>query len=225
MNILFEDKDIIVVEKPPGIPVQTKNIAKKDLVSFVRNYLYEETGVSNPYLGIIHRLDQPVWGMTVFALNEGAAANLCRQIGEKTVDKYYYAVVEGILEEKDSVRLTDHLIKGRDNTAHIVDKETKGAKKAELIYKVEKTDRDNNISLLRIELITGRFHQIRAQLANAGHPIVNDVKYGAAKRVDLKNREGIALCAYRLKVKHPSTGQETIFELGVKSGDFLDKYR
>lgn len=220
MNILYEDKDIIVVEKPAGMPVQTSSITQKDMVSELKNHLHAKNGGS--YLGVIHRLDQPVKGIVVFAVNEKAAGKLSRQISAGIFDKHYYAVVEGIIEPHERKVLEDHLIKTKENTAKVAAKGTKDAKKAVLSYTVTDINRDKEITLLDIELMTGRFHQIRAQLSHAGHPIVGDVKYGAKTA---EPDRSIRLCAYRLSFEHPRTGKKMDFELDIrKDGDSFWDY-
>ena len=101
MKILFEDNEIIVVEKEAMEPTQTSNIAAKDLVSKIKNHIHEEKNISNPYVGVVHRLDQPVSGILVFALNEKAAANLSKQVMYSDMKKYYKATVEGIMNVGD----------------------------------------------------------------------------------------------------------------------------
>lgn len=204
LNILYSDKDILVVEKPAGMAVQTRKLTERDLVSEIKNHLSREYKKADPYLGIVHRLDQPVRGLLVFALNEKAASALSRQISSHSFNKCYLALVEGLVKDSGGwVTLTDYLIKDKDNTARITDKDERGAKKAELRYKIVSTDREAGVTLLEAELITGRFHQIRAQLSNMGYPIVNDVKYGACKVKALNNERTIALCAYKLSFEHP----------------------
>ena len=220
MNIIYEDKDIIVIEKPAGMPVQTGKIAQKDLVSELKIYLHEKCN-GETYLGIIHRLDQPVRGILVFALNKITAGELGRQIADEGFDKRYYAVVEGIVDVKGKTVLEDYLIKTRDNMAKVVDKSYKDAKKAILEYSVIKTDMNRQRTLLDIELMTGRFHQIRAQLSNMGHPIVGDLRYGAGSCENGLPDRAIGLCAYHLGFKHPGTGRRMDFEIAFET----DKYR
>lgn len=205
------DTDILVVEKPAGMPVQTRGIADMDLVSELKNFL-RKPDKGEPYLGIIHRLDRPVGGILVFALNKNAAAGLSRQIKDGDFNKRYRALVEGIIntDENETV-LIDYLIKDKDNKALITDENDKEGKRAELKFKIINTDKEKNMTLLDIKLITGRFHQIRAQLSNIGHPIVNDVKYGAKKDMSVINPGGICLFAYLLSFKHPKTGEEKVF--------------
>ena len=231
VNIIYEDNDIIVVEKPAGVPVQTKNIVRMDLVNGLKNHLREKNGVSDPYLGIIHRLDQPVRGILVFALNKEAAGALSRQLNKEGFNKRYHAVVEGTVDTGGKpITLESFLVKDKD-IARISDGNDKNAKKAVLKYRSVRTDKANNMTLLDIELITGRFHQIRAQLSGTGHPIVNDVKYGG-KRTDPAvfqgyfeipegtgvskmpvNERSICLSAYSLSFIHPADGKKREYSI------------
>ena len=212
MDIIYEDKDIMVIEKPAGVPVQTKNITEKDTVSELKNLISLRSKSADPYLGIIHRLDKPVRGILVFALNEKAAGDLGRQIVNGAFNKRYHAYVEGPVDTGGEwVELTDYLIKEKD-TAKIADKGSGKAKKAVLKYRTVKTYEDKGVTLLDIELITGRFHQIRIQLSNLGHPVTGDVKYGATVRSDMP-KGTIGLCAYQLSFTHPVTGKEMTFTL------------
>ena len=219
MHILYEDKEIIVVEKPAGEPVQTKKITTMDLTSKLKIYLQKKYS-EDPYLGIIHRLDQPVRGILVFALNEKAAGSLSRQISSGGFNKKYHAYVEGIVKTYDEWKTqVDYLIKDKD-TARIVNRDNKNAKRAELKYRTVKIDEAKKETLLDIELVTGRFHQIRVQLSNMDHPIIGDVKYGAkaneAGRGPIKDgtsERSIGLCAYHLSFIHPTTGRYMEFDL------------
>ncbi|MCR5358068.1 MAG: RluA family pseudouridine synthase [Lachnospiraceae bacterium] len=219
MEILYEDKDIMVVKKPAGIPVETRNVSEADMVSMLKNHLSRKANNFGPYLGLIHRLDKPVGGILVFALNKEAAAELNRQLTGGDFDKKYHAFVEGIVDTKGEwISLTDYLLKDKD-TARVVPKDTKDAKRAELEYKTVKTDEDAGVALLDIKLITGRFHQIRAQLSNMGHPIAGDVKYGSKIREPGTKasiagipEKSIGLCAYHLGFNHPRTGERMEFD-------------
>ncbi len=231
MNILYEDKDIVVVDKPAGIAVQTANIAQEDIASRVKNHISAEYGIDDPYLGIVHRLDQPVRGLLVFALNRKAAAKLSSQVSQKGFIKRYHAIVNGILEDRERIILENYLIKDKDGKARIVPEDVKNAKRAVLSYEVKDTDKDNNISFLDIELMTGRYHQIRAQLSGIGHPIANDIKYGGqkadpvllyryfdtpGKMIDNSLQKpvyAISLCAYYLSFIHPANGSRMEFKI------------
>ena len=208
--IIFEDKHILVCHKKAGIPVQTNSVSTKDMVSIIKSYLFTHTDKKGePYLGIIHRLDQPVEGLIVFAKTPAAAKALSFQVTNNTLQKYYFAIVEGTFDTA-SGELNNYLIKdSRTQMAKIADKTTPGAKLAKLEYKV--LGIKNNTSLLDIKLHTGRFHQIRAQLSNASHSIMGDLKYGHSNDgVDCKYP---ALCSYRLAFNHPITNNPMDFRV------------
>lgn len=218
MNILYEDSDVIVCHKPASIATQTARIGEKDMLSELKNYLYSTSG-HDSYVGLIHRLDQGVEGILVFAKTASAAADLSRQITEHTMKKSYYAVVCGDIKQQ-SATLTDYLMKnGRDNLSKVVSANTKGAKRADLSYECIRSDEVRNLHVLRINLITGRHHQIRVQLAHQGLPLVNDFKYGY--HGDKIGTDGIALCAYKLCFHHPVTQREMEFEIKPAAGVFL----
>lgn len=218
--ILFEDEHIIVLEKPAGIPVQSAKIGTKDLVSMLKNYRKETEAIKGePYIGIIHRLDQPVQGIAVFARTKSAAANLSAQVTDGTMEKYYLAVVCGEPKEAQA-HLTDYLLKdGKANTSKIVASTVKGAKKAALIYKVIKKTEEK--ALLEIKLITGRHHQIRVQLAGAGLPLENDQKYNQNA---VFSRQPVALAAYKISFRHPHTKKQISLEIQPKGTSF-DNFR
>lgn len=173
LNIIYEDDAIIVCEKEAGIAVQTKKIGQKDMESMLRTYRMQKGEPS--YIGVIHRLDQPVRGVMVFAKTKEAAADLSRQVSEKTADKYYYAVVDGV-PKNETDTLEDYLLKdGKTNLSKVVEKNVKGAKRAELSYEV--LEKSETQALLKIKLSTGRHHQIRVQMEHAGYPLSCDRKY------------------------------------------------
>ena len=211
IDIVYKDKDIIVINKPAGIPVQTKNISQRDCESEIKNMLSKE-GVKNLYLAVINRLDQPVNGLVLFALNKDAAAKLSADLTSGKMDKYYKAKVFGEFELKEG-RLEDMLYKdAKSNMSFVVkndDVHFKEAKKAILEYK------EVSPGELEIKLITGRHHQIRVQLSNAGHPILGDSKYGTKESKETTESLGIGnlqLTAYRLEINHPRTGERLKFE-------------
>lgn len=207
-EILYEDKELLVVRKPAGIAVQTAQIGRTDVVSELKNYL--STG-KPPYLGIIHRLDQPVEGLLVFAKTPKAAAALTEQLRRGTLRKEYLAVVCGQPEEQEG-RLVDYLVKERGSARVAEPAGCAEAKQAVLTYRVEAgcTAEGRKLSLLRIAIETGRFHQIRVQLAHAGNPILGDARYGAEEALLFAHRLGVkdvALCAASLSLESPASGK------------------
>ena len=205
LDILYEDKDILVVVKPAGVESQTSRRLEPDMVSEIKNYLHRKvqetkklsTGLSpkastapvDPYVGVIHRLDKPVRGVMVYAKNLKAATHLSRQVQEGKLEKIYQALVCG--KPVDNVgNFVDYLLKDeKTNVSKIVDKGITGAKKAELSYEVLKTIDgeiagmpETELSLVRISLRTGRHHQIRVQMAHHGTPLYGDMKYGVPVR-------------------------------------------
>lgn len=225
--IIYEDPHIIVCHKPAGVPVQSARIGTADMVSLLKNHLASSAkgaGANKPYyLAVIHRLDQPVEGLLVFAKTPAAAKDLNRQLTSSGFGKYYRAVVNGIPEPPEGT-LEDYMVKdGRTNTSRICTKETHGAKLARLHYRTEKICEDSKpvTSLVKIKLDTGRHHQIRVQMAHLGCPLAGDRKYGqiSADRpgtgnlIRKNNNAPLKLCAYRLEFKHPANGKEMTFEL------------
>ena len=208
MNILYEDKEIIVVEKPAGIASESKRLGSQDMVSLLKNYLAPKNPGKPPYLGLIHRLDQPVQGVMVFAKTPAAAKSLSAQIANGTMNKIYRAVVMGKLQEKGE--LTDYLVKdGRTNTSAVAAKGTPDAKLSQLNFQSLGYAADANLSLAEIQLLTGRHHQIRVQMSHAGFPLYGDQKYNPASPHN--PGEHVALCAYRLTFTHPSTKKKLTF--------------
>ena len=203
LNILFEDDHVLVVKKDAGIPVQAGKMRMMDLQGLIKNELYRRNRKGGePYLGLIHRLDQPVEGVMVFAKTPFAAGALSEQVTDGSMKKHYLALLCGKPSE-DSGKLVDYLVKdGRTNTSSVVKEQNKDAKRAELNYQVLK--RNEETTLVEVELITGRHHQIRVQMANAGWPLYGDTKYNP-KFQDVMEHVQTALCAYKLSFVHPKT--------------------
>ena len=207
MVVLYEDNQIIVVEKDPNIPSQGDKTNDEDMLSMVKKYIKEKYNKpGDVYIGLIHRLDRPVGGIMVFARTSKSASRLSEQIRNKTFKKKYLAIVDGKFN-KEKGKLEDYLFKDeRNNISKVVNKDKKNAKKAILDYEVLNYDDKRNLSLIKIDLHTGRHHQIRVQFANSGHSICGDQKYGTRG----KNKQ-IRLWAYEVSLIHPTKKEEMKF--------------
>lgn len=241
LEIIYEDKEIIVCYKPPGVATQTASLSGQDMVSLLKNYLAKQTKEKSPYIGVIHRLDQPVSGLLVFAKNQKAAASLSKQIQDGNANKDYIAMCSGILEEKsgtlvhyskkdsvtklamvadvDEFDRNPEIKSEKPSNENKKSKETDSSsyKKAVLTYEVEKEF--EQVSIIKVQLQTGRFHQIRAQFSHIGHALLGDSKYGnsISRELSMKKKiNKVALCAYRLVLKHPVTGKKMEFILEKK---------
>lgn len=218
LKILFEDAYVIVCYKPAGIPTQTSKVGTQDMVSILKNYLYQKEK-REPYIAVIHRLDQPVEGILVFAKTPFAAKALNAQMQGNGFGKYYKAVVCGNVAEK-SGKLEHYIVKdGKTNLSKVCEASQKGAKKAVLFYHVEKEELEQGEtrSLVNIKLETGRHHQIRVQMAALDCPIWGDAKYNDKQE---RGRRQIALCAYHLEFMHPKTKKNMIFEIEPEGEGF-----
>ena len=214
VKILYEDKHLIVVVKPAGMPSQEERSQTMDMVSWLKNYLVREGKVSGqPYIGVVHRLDRPVGGVMVYAKSKEAAARLSAQVQDRQMTKEYLAVLTG-LPGKKSGTLTDYLAADPGTNRTIVtDAKTKGAKKAQLEYKIlhSRYSGGQQTVLAQIRLITGRHHQIRVQMAHAGAGLWGDTKYNP----DFVGREGwydLALFSNHLSFIHPFTKKQMDFQ-------------
>lgn len=209
MNIQYEDKELLVVYKPAGLATQSARVTSPDLVSSVTRHL------KGAPVYVVHRLDQPVEGLLVLAKTKQAAAGLSKQLQAGTLNKQYYALVYRGAEEipKEGI-LADYLWKNpQTQKAEIVAQASGKGKQAKLHYRVM-TGKDD-IALLDVRIETGRFHQIRAQLAHAGVPILGDQKYGTQMSMERSEEFGIknvSLFAYALTFTHPKTGKQMEFQ-------------
>ena len=208
LSILYEDEDLLVCRKPAGVAVQTKKLGQADMESLLKNYRAGKG--ESPYIGVVHRLDQPVEGVMVFAKTKEVAADLSRQIVAKVADKYYYAMTDGVPPQKKGI-LEDYLLRnGKSNASEVVDKGPPEAKRAVLSYEVLEENGKN--AVLNIKLETGRHHQIRVQLSHAGFAIVGDKKYNFKENIAPSGR-ALALCSYKIGFKHPVTRKKLEFEI------------
>lgn len=224
-EIIYEDKEILVARKPAGLAAQTARVGQADMVSELKNYLAVKEKGKNVYLGVIHRLDQPVEGLLVFAKEKSAAAALTKQLSCGILNKQYYAVICGQPTKADG-ELVDYLYKNAENKAQVSiegDAHFGEAKKAILQYRILQTVSTENVaasqgklSLAQIQIETGRFHQIRAQMAHAGMPLLGDSKYGSEESIKISADLGIrnvALCASDITLQHPKTGKKLEFHV------------
>ena len=208
LKVIYEDNHIIVVEKPVNIPSQGDKTGDVDMLTIIKEYLKEKYNKpGNVYLGLIHRLDRPVGGVMVFAKTSKAAARLSEQVRDKVFKKKYLVIANGKFDKETGV-LSDYLLKNeRKNMSRVVPEGTKNSKYAELDYEILKYDAELNLSVLKINLHTGRHHQIRVQLSSRNHSIYGDQKYGGRG-----HGKQICLWAYELTINHPITKEEMTFK-------------
>lgn len=226
IDIIYEDSELIVCVKPAGIPTQSKDIRTPDMETLLKTHLRKTSSEKQiPYLAVIHRLDQPVEGLLVFAKTANAAKALNRQLTTSGFGKYYRALLSHIPEAPEAT-LEHFLVRdGRTNTSAVCSEDTPDAKRAALHYKIIKTIGDQAVADIKLD--TGRHHQIRVQMSAIGCPIVGDTKYGAptashsctgisnSRRPASSRRESrkIELYACCLSFIHPKTKKPMQFEL------------
>ena len=204
INIIYEDNHLLVIEKPINIPVQKDNTNDIDLITMLKDYRKNNENKSgDAYIGLVHRLDRPVGGIMVFAKTSKAASRLSDQIRTNIFHKTYLAVIQGTIP-KEGI-LEDYLIKNEKENISYVTTKDKG-KYSKLEYKT--LDIKDNLSLIRINLITGRSHQIRVQFSSRNHPLLGDSKYG-----NNPNNINIALYAESITFNHPTTKEKLTFTL------------
>ena len=208
LKVIYEDNHIIVVEKPVNIPSQGDKTGDVDMLTIIKEYLKEKYNKpGNVYLGLIHRLDRPVGGVMVFAKTSKSAARLSEQVRDKVFKKKYLVIANGKFDKETGV-LSDYLLKNeRKNMSRVVPEGTKNSKYAELDYEILKYDAELNLSVLKINLHTGRHHQRRVQLSSRNHSIYGDQKYGGRG-----HGKQICLWAYELTINHPITKEEMTFK-------------
>lgn len=211
--IIFEDNHLLVVEKPSNVLSQGDKTGDSDMLTLLKEDIklrYNKPG--NVYLGLVHRLDRPVGGIMVFAKTSKAASRLSDQIRTGKFKKQYMAVIHGKPDENKSI-LTHYLLKdNKTNTVFAVNEGTKRAKKAILDYEIISTTGD--FSLVKINLYTGRPHQIRVQFSATGYPLYGDQRYNFRKD---NVKDQIALWSYKIICIHPTLKEEMTFtDLPIK---------
>ena len=212
-DIVYEDNNIIICNKAPGVASQSERGFEVDLLSSVMTYRSGKK--ESPTAHIINRLDKPVGGLVLFAKDSKTAAALSALSGEHSIEKMYYAVVSGTPESKGEFK--DYLVKdGKNNISRVCSKDMPNAKNALLSYEVLETKKivDKEYSLVRIKLYTGRHHQIRVQFSSRGFGLYGDMKYNK----DFAEKRGVtpALFAYSLSFKNPVGAERIRVEINPK---------
>lgn len=206
MIVLYEDNHLLVVDKPYGVPSQADESGDADMLTMAKAYVKEKYNKpGEAYLGLVHRLDRPTSGVMVFARTSKAAARLSEQIRHGSFEKTYLAVLTKAPQPAQG-ELHHWLAKDEaSHTARISKEGAPGAKEAALVYEV--LAEQDGLTLVKVKLLTGRFHQIRAQLAAIGCAVYGDMKYGAR---DLK--APLALHACRVRLIHPTQKAPMCFD-------------
>lgn len=204
--VLHEDNSIFVVVKPQNIPSQADASGDLDLLTLLKDYIknkYDKPG--NVYLGLVHRLDRPTGGVMVFAKNSKAAERLSKQIVDGEMTKTYLTTVVGTPKQRKDT-LVNYLKKNSlTNTVYVATFGDHDAKRAELSYEV--LDSDERLSLVKVQLGTGRSHQIRVQMSAINCPVYGDARYGG----NIVRGQNLALWAYKLELTHPVTKERMVF--------------
>jgi 23S rRNA pseudouridine1911/1915/1917 synthase len=209
INIIYEDNHLLIVTKPANMPVCEDSSKDIDLLSKLKEYIkikYNKPG--NVYLGLVHRLDRPVEGIMVFAKTSKAASRLSNQIQQKQFKKTYYAVIENNLPKEGT--LINYLYKDESTNTSYVTTEEKGKKSVLEYTRISKKD---NLNLVKINLLTGRHHQIRVQFSHNNNPLYGDHKYN--KNIKKDDKSNIALIAKKLEFYHPTTNELLTFEIDL----------
>lgn len=211
LSVLYEDNHIIVIEKPVNIPVQEDSSKDKDVLTMVKEYVKEKySKPGDVFIGLVHRLDRPVGGVMVFARTSKAASRLSEQVRTNSIDKIYHAVVYNSASQhiQASSQLTDYLVKNsKTNTVTTTSKTNPNGKLARLRYQVIAVNTQERLVKVRVELETGRSHQIRVQFSSRSLPLWGDQRYNK----DAKVGQQIALWATELRFSHPTTKEPLVF--------------
>lgn len=203
MKIIFEDKHILAIMKEPNMPTQADKSKDISAYELAIEYIKKETQKQTCQLALMHRIDRPVGGVLIFSKTKEANKFLSKQIQNNTIRKKYYCICENRFEEKEKT-LEDYITKLKTiNMSKVVNETDKNAQKASMKYKVLAEVEDSGIilSLLEVDLYTGRHHQIRCQLSHIGHPIYGDNKYNKRFMKTNENAD-IALWSYSYSFYH-----------------------
>lgn len=220
LEILYEDNHLIAVNKTVHDLVQKDKTGDVALDDKIRSYIkdkYNKPG--NVFLGVIHRLDRPVSGVVLFARTSKSLTRMNALFRTGDVSKTYWALVKNIPPKKADTLVHYVVRNAKQNKSYCYDKEVAESKLAKLKYRLLASG--DNYHLVEIELLTGRHHQIRAQLAAIGCPIKGDLKYGFAR----SNKDGgISLHARKIRFTHPVSGEEVNIKAAPPAGDKLWEY-
>jgi RluA family pseudouridine synthase len=203
INIIYEDEILLVCNKPAGLMVEPDRNNFPNLLQQVKQYLKEKTGEKTPYAQHLHRLDRPVSGVVLFAKQKEHLRNLSEQFAQRKVSKYYAALTSDAPDKNSGV--LEHWHRKEKKKAVLVPEGTEFAENVKLEYDVKP---QGTHFLWHIKLHTGKFHQIRAQLASLGCPIIGDSLYGSTEPY---KPNAIALHAHKLVITHPVTVEEMAF--------------
>lgn len=216
LDIIYEDAILLVCNKPAGLMVEPDRNNHPNLLQQVKNYLKQTTNEKLPYAQHLHRLDRVTSGLVLFTKNKDYLRNLSEQFAQRQIKKEYVALTAAFrISDTEALEMPDilkapitltHWHRKEKKKAVLFDEEMPFTEKVVLDYVVEPYD---EFFKWHIQLHTGKYHQIRAQLANIGYPIIGDALYGS--KIEYKEN-AIALCATKLIITHPVTQQELVFE-------------
>lgn len=205
LNVIYEDNHVIVVEKKFNILSQADKTGDVDMLSLVKEYVkFKYNKPSGVYIGLVHRLDRPTGGLMVFARTSKAASRLSSQVREHIFSKTYLAIINSV-SLPNSGEFLDYIVKDDDNSSRVVSEGY--GKLSKLSYEVLERNLQKGLSLVKVNLKTGRHHQIRVQFASRGYPLYGDRRYGA------KDGKQLALFASELDFVHPTTKEMMHFSL------------
>ncbi len=208
IHLIYEDNHLLVINKPAGIPVQADASGDQDVLTVLKQWLKErDKKPGNVYLGLVHRLDRPVGGVMILAKTSKAASRLSDQIRRNVVEKNYLAILQKMPDPPEG-KLEHYLAKNRKtNTVFVASKKTKSAKHARLSYRTLK--HQDQLTLVSVQLETGRAHQIRVQFAHCGWPLWGDHKYGRS------SKGNPALFSRMMSIEHPTKKESMPFEAEI----------
>lgn len=219
-NIIYEDNHVIVINKKAGELVQTDIAGEDSLENGIKVFLKDrDKKPGNVFLGVVHRIDRPVSGLVLFAKTSKSLARLNEMLKNHEFRKIYWAITEKRPPQMEDTLINQLVRDGKVNKSRCVSKKTKDSKEAKLKYKV--IAGSDNYTMLEVELLTGRHHQIRCQLSKIGCPIKGDLKYGAPR----SNKDAsISLHSRRLEFIHPIKKELISLVAPTPKGDNLWQY-